>query len=144
MAVRRSWDAVVDVVKDLKRTTWVLLQDAQVLSVDAKTLTLAFGRIGNQKGFAAGANGDFLNDALERVLGRRFELTGVVAGTPAPTQTSAAPAAPAPVPSYEGLAPGDEIEPEDPDLPQPERVVSGEDAALKLLQEQLGGTVLDS
>ena len=145
VAVRRAWDAVVDVVKGLKRTTWVLLQDAQVLAVDEKALTLAFGRVGNQKGFGGGANADFLNDALQQVLGRRWEITTTVAGGPtAVAPLSASAPAPAPTaPSYEGLAPGDEIEPEDPDLPQAERVVGGEDAALALLKDQLGATVLD-
>jgi hypothetical protein len=58
---------------------------------------------------------------------------------------AAAPVAEAPtVPAYEGLAPGDEIEPEDPDNPQGERIGGGgEDAAIALLKDQLGGTVLD-
>ena len=45
-------------------------------------------------------------------------------------------------PTYDGFAPGDEAEPEDPDAPAPERSVGGEDAALKLVAEQLGGTVV--
>ncbi len=44
--------------------TWVALMDASVQAVDAKTLTLSFSRVGNQKNFAGGANADYLNDAL--------------------------------------------------------------------------------
>lgn len=158
----------MEAVKDLKRTAWVVLMDARVQSVDGTTLTLAFTRVGNQKNFSAGANTDFLNDALEKVLGRRFEIASVISGAaaegpgggqpqlqPAGGQGDSAryvqPAAPggaepalgrAQSPSYEGFAPGDEIEPEDPDAPRPERVVNGEDAALELLKDQLGGTVV--
>ena len=166
-AVRSVWAAVMEAVKDLKRTAWVVLMDARVQSVDATTLTLAFTRVGNQKNFTAGANTDFLNDALEKVLGRRFEIASLISGAtaegpggppqgqpasgqgPAPRyQQPAAPLGTEPErgrvqsPSYEGFAPGDEIEPEDPDVPRPQRVVSGEDAALELLKDQLGGTVV--
>ncbi len=41
------------------------------------------------------------------------------------------------------LAPGDEIEPVDPDAPEPERAAVGDEAALALVQDQLGGRVLD-
>ena len=166
-AVRSVWAAVMEAVKDLKRTAWVVLMDARVQSVDATTLTLAFTRVGNQKNFSAGANTDFLNDALEKVLGRRFEIASVISGAAAegpggspqgqlatgqgPPPRYEQPVAPlgtepergrAQSPSYEGFAPGDEIEPEDPDAPRPERVASPEDAALELLKDQLGGTVV--
>ncbi len=164
-AVRSVWEAVMEAVKDLKRTAWVVLMDARVQSVDATTLTLAFTRVGNQKNFSAGANTDFLNDALEKVLGRRFEIASVISGAAAEGPGGGQPqgrpasgqgpasryeqlAAPAVAklergraqsPPYEGFAPGDEIEPEDPDAPPP---ASGEDAALELLKDQLGGTVV--
>ena len=47
-----------------------------------------------------------------------------------------------PLCSIDGLPPGDEIEPVDPELPQPEREVAGEDAALALVRDQLGATVV--
>ena len=122
----------MDDVKNRKRTTWVALSDAQVQDVDATTLTLAFSRPGFQKNFAGGANAEHLNDALQVVLGRTFQIASVIVGEQAPTEAVV----------YEGLAPGDEITPEDPELPAPERVGGGEDEAIKLLSSQLGGTVM--
>jgi hypothetical protein len=84
-----------------------------------------------------------LKEALQSVLGLDVDLVLTVAGEAPAAPTGAAPApAPPAAPAYEGLAPGDEIEPEDPDAPQAERVVGGEDAALELLKDQLGGTVV--
>ena len=144
LALRRSWDAVMDVVKGLKRAAWVVLTDAQVQSLEGRTLTLAFTRPGNQRALSNGANKDHLQDALREVLGAELDVVGVVVGEAAGGQPAAAPdRAGAPTaPAYDGFAPGDEAEPEDPDAPRPERAVAGEDAALRLVTEQLGGTVV--
>jgi DNA polymerase-3 subunit gamma/tau len=136
-ALRRSWDAVLDAVNGRKRTTKALLLNATVVSLTSKVLTLGFTTPGLIRTFQTGTNEDVLKDALRDTLGLDVAVQLVV-GTDAP----AAPAAAA-VPAYEGLAPGDEIEPVDPEAPEPERVVGGEDAALALLQSQLGGTVID-
>ncbi|MCW2723092.1 MAG: hypothetical protein JWN35_13, partial [Frankiales bacterium] len=45
-------------------------------------------------------------------------------------------------PAYDGFAPGDEAAPEDPDAPQSDRVLHGEDAALRLVEQELGGKVV--
>jgi DNA polymerase-3 subunit gamma/tau len=143
-ALRRSWDAVLEAVNERKRTTKALLLNAQVLDLQGRSLTLAFSTAALGRTFQTGANSEVLKEALRAVLGLEADLVVTVTGeAPPPTaaparQHEAAP----PVPAYEGLAPGDEIEPEDPDLPQPERVVGGEDAALALLKDQLGGTVV--
>lgn len=131
----------MEAVKGLKRAAWVILTDAQVQSLDGRTLTLAFTRPGNQRALSNGANREYLQDALKSVLGVDLDVVGVVVGEASESATrdrSVAAAAPA----YAGFAPGDEAEPEDPDAPQPERTVAGEDAALKLVTEQLGGQVL--
>jgi DNA polymerase-3 subunit gamma/tau len=139
VAMRRAWDAVMETVKNLKRTTHAVLMDAQVQAVDDVTLTLAFTRSGNLKNFMAGANTDYLNDALTSVLGRTFTIAAVIVGA-----TDENPVVETTAPTYEGMPPGDEIAPEDPDTPVPERVVHDEVEAVRLLSEQLGGTVVSS
>ena len=56
---------------------------------------------------------------------------------------AAGPAPQAP-PAYDDFAPGDEAVPEDPDAPPPPEEVRGEDAALRLVQSQLGGRVVST
>jgi DNA polymerase-3 subunit gamma/tau len=151
-AVRRSWDAVLDDVNGRKRTTKALLLNAQVLDVQGKVVTLGFTTAALARTFQLGTNEAALKESLQAVLGldATLVITTATGGetpgpTPAAAPVAAAPVAEAPtVPAYEGLAPGDEIEPEDPDNPQGERIGGGgEDAAIALLRDQLGGTVLD-
>ncbi|MCW2708625.1 MAG: polymerase subunit gamma and tau [Frankiales bacterium] len=148
-AVRRSWDAVLAAVRPRKRTTEALLLNAQVLDVAGRTVTLGFNTAPLMRNFQQGTNVDVLKEALQEVLGLDavIELTTTAAGPAAPAAPAPVAAAPTPkpaaVPTYEGLAPGDEIEPEDPDNPKGERIAGGEDAAIALLKDQLGGTVLD-
>jgi DNA polymerase-3 subunit gamma/tau len=145
VALRRSWDDVLAAVRPRKRTTEALLLNAQVVDVRGKTVTLGFNTAPLMRNFQQGTNIDVLREALQEVLGLDAVIELTTSGGPA--QAAPAPvAAPVPEPvaaSYEGLAPGDEIEPEDPDNPQGERIAGGEDAALALLRDQLGGTVID-
>jgi DNA polymerase-3 subunit gamma/tau len=153
-AVRRSWDAVLDDVNGRKRATKALLLNAQVLDVQGKVVTLGFTTAALARTFQNGTNEDVLKETLQAVLGLDATLVITTANEQQPLASapaapssapSAAPAAPepAPAPAYEGFAPGDEIEPEDPDNPQGERIAGGEDAALALLKDQLGGTVVE-
>ncbi|MCU1624186.1 MAG: polymerase subunit gamma and tau [Frankiales bacterium] len=151
-AIRRSWDAVLEDVNGRKRTTKALLLNAQVLDVQGKAVTLGFTTAALARTFQLGTNEAALKESLQAVLGLDATLvittaTGGEATGPGPAAApvAAASVAEAPtVPAYEGLAPGDEIEPEDPDNPQGERIGGGgEDAAIALLKDQLGGTVLD-
>ncbi|HUR51098.1 MAG TPA: hypothetical protein VMZ11_03135, partial [Mycobacteriales bacterium] len=138
-ALRRSWDAVLDAVNTRKRATKALLLNATVVGLTGKTLTLAFTTPGLVRTFRNGANEDVLREALLATLGLDVAVELVVGGA-----ESAAPHPVAAPPAYEGLAPGDEIEPVDPEAPVAERQVLGEDAALALVQDQLGGRVIDS
>ncbi len=139
-ALRRSWDAVLDAVNERKKPTKALLLNAQVTHLSGGTLTLAFTTAALSRAFQGGTHTEVLKESLEAVLGLSVALQLTVAGEVAPAGRST-PSVPA-APTYEGLAPGDEIEPEDPDVPKPERVVGGQDAALDLLRSQLGGTVV--
>ena len=142
-ALRRSWDAVLDAAGKESRKTQALLRSAQVLSLTGRALTVGFPSAQLVRMFEEGTNTVVLKSALQSLLGLDVDLSLVVGATQAPL-TAAAPEAAAPaVPAYEGLAPGDEIEPVDPEAPAPERQVHGEDAALALLQDQLGGRVIN-
>jgi DNA polymerase-3 subunit gamma/tau len=134
-ALRRSWDAVLDAVNSRKRTTKALLLNAQVLSLSGRTLTLGFTTPALIRAFQGGTNAEVLKESLLAALGLDVDVALVVAGEASGAQVLVAPV-------HEGLAPGDEFEPVDPDAPEPERVVGGEDAALALVQDQLGGTVV--
>jgi hypothetical protein len=66
-------------------------------------------------------------------------------GTPehAPAPQPAAPGRPPAPVAHEGFAPGDEAVPVDPDAPPPpDTALRGEDAALALVERQLGGRVV--
>jgi DNA polymerase-3 subunit gamma/tau len=148
-ALRRSWDAVLQAANERKRVTKALLDNAQVLDLTGRTLTLAFTTAALSRQFQAGSNIEVLKESLQAVLGLDADIALVVAGEQPPlppvataTTRPADPQSAPPTPAYEGFAPGDEIDPEDPDAPQPERQVGGEDAALKLVADQLGGTVV--
>ena len=141
-ALRRSWDAVLEAANERKRATKALLLNAQVVDLTGRALTLAFSTAALARQFQTSTNIEVLKESLQVVLGLDVDLTLVVAGAAA---ASVVPAGPPPTPasaSYDGFAPGDEIEPEDPDVAKPERQVVGDDAALKLVADQLGGTVL--
>ena len=154
MALRRSWDAVLGHVKAVKKTAWMQLDNAQVVSVETHTLTLSFAHAGTMRAFQSGASPDFLKDALMEVLGADLQITCVAGDAPAagPARPGAAPRSAGPptgaptaslaAPAYDGFAPGDEAEPEDPDAPPPPDRVRSEDAALSLVQSELGGRVM--
>ena len=151
-AIRRSWDAVLDAVKGSKRVTHARLLDAQVLAVTGRRLQLGFSTPTLAKQFQEGVHIDVLKEALMASVGADLDVQCTVAGaappapsaTPTAAATAAPPAAPAP-PSYDGFAPGDEEEPVDPDAPAaPGAELRGEDAALALVQSELGGKVMET
>jgi DNA polymerase-3 subunit gamma/tau len=144
-ALRRSWDAVLDAVKERKRVTHARLLDAQVLQVTARAVQLGFSTPTLAKQFQEGVHIEVLREALTASIGATLDVQCTVAGAAASPAPAAAPAgrtAPPP-PAYDGFAPGDEAAPEDPDAPpQSDRVLHGEDAALRLVEQELGGKVV--
>jgi DNA polymerase-3 subunit gamma/tau len=164
-AVRRSWDTVLEHVKQRKRVTHARLIDTQVASLDGKRLALSFTTPTLARQFQEGVNVEFLKEALVAVLGADLDVVcvsgGVEPGAAAPARAAgpsadrpapgpsdsggSAPSAPAarqaPAPQVEGFAPGDEPMDDDPAAPAAP-VERGEEAALRLVQQALGGQVL--
>ncbi|HVM27972.1 MAG TPA: DNA polymerase III subunit gamma and tau [Mycobacteriales bacterium] len=141
-AVRRAWDDVLLAVRGKSRPTQALLAQVTVADLAGHTLTIAFQHAPLMRQFQARAGVDVLQGALREVLGADLEVvcsTGPPQHSPSP---AAGPTPPAP-PPVEGFAPGDEAVPEDPDAPpQPDAAVRGDDAALRLVEQQLGGRVV--
>ncbi len=93
---------------------------------------------------------EVLKEALVASVGADLDVQCTVAGaatapaTPAPSSSGSATPLPPPTP-YEGFAPGDEAVADDPDEPKPAGpVLHGDDAALALVQSELGGKVVET
>jgi DNA polymerase-3 subunit gamma/tau len=154
-ALRASWDAVLGAVKSRKRTAHAQLADATVAQVSGRTLVLAFQHAPILRQFQAGTGPDVLREALRETLGADLDLECVPAsaqGAGAATARPAGAAAPSSGPAVRppaveesGFAPGDEALPDDdPDGPPPQAAPRGEDAALRLVVDQLGGQVVST
>jgi DNA polymerase III subunit gamma/tau len=117
-SLRKNWAAVLEAVKQESRVAWMLLSNANVLSLEDGILTLRFPRDGEMKGFSVSGH----DAVLKRVLSARFGLTVTVKGVtggdaasgavglqpgrpgpgsgsgrpPAPARPGSAPATPAP------------------------------------------------
>ena len=141
-AVRRAWDAVLEAAKGRKKTTHALLLNAQVVELAGRTVTLAFTTAALLRQFQSSTNTDVLKEAFQTVLGADLDIACTVAGAPVPPTTAGT--ARSASPAQDGFAPGDEEVPEDPDLPRSARADNAEDAALKLVQQQLGGRVVST
>ncbi|MCY7364652.1 MAG: hypothetical protein LH469_04975, partial [Frankiaceae bacterium] len=146
-ALRAARDTVLGAVKTRKRTAHAQLADATVSSVSGRTLVLAFQHAPILRQFQAGTGPDVLKEALQETLGAAMDLRCVLHESlsahahPAP---GAARSAPEPAPEETGFAPGDEAVPDDPDAPPAEQAPRGEDAALRLVVDQLGGKVVST
>ena len=162
-ALRAAWDQVLAAVKARKRTAHAQLADAQVVSVSGRALVLSFLHAPILRQFQAGTGPDVLREALQESLGADLDLTCVLheslgghgaapvlagsgSGGPGSGGSGAAgsgSAGPAAAPPYADFAPGDEAVVDDPDA-APERAHRGEDAALRLVVDQLGGQVVST
>ncbi|MEV7973999.1 DNA polymerase III subunit gamma and tau [Cellulomonas sp. NPDC089187] len=83
--LRRRWPEVLETLARLKKTTWVLIsQNAQVVTLDATTLTLGFTAPGLATAFRAGQHAELVHQAVRETLGFDVRVEGVLAGdTPA-------------------------------------------------------------
>jgi DNA polymerase-3 subunit gamma/tau len=101
--VRRLWPDIVEATKARRRVTWIhLTQNAQVIAVDAKTLTLGFTNAGAKESFLAGGSDEILRQAAIDVVGVEWRIDAIIdpsaqpdADRPVVRQSATAPAEPA-------------------------------------------------
>ncbi|WP_198652179.1 DNA polymerase III subunit gamma and tau [Nocardioides allogilvus] len=123
--VRRLWPDIVEATKARRRVTWIhLTQNAQVIAVDAKTLTLGFTNAGAKESFLAGGSDEILRQAAIDVVGAEWRIDAIIdpsaqpdAGRPVVKQSSTAPAAPTPPPAEAPAWASDEPASAAPDSP---------------------------
>ena len=100
--VRRLWPDIVDATKVRRRVTWIhLTQNAQVIDVDANTLTLGFTNAGARESFLAGGSDEILRQAAIDVVGVEWRIDAIIdpsaqpdAGRPVVVQSATDLAAP--------------------------------------------------
>ena len=101
--MRRLWPDIVEATKMRRRVTWIhLTQNAQVVAVDDRTLTLGFSNAGARDSFDNGGSAEIVRQAAIDVVGADWRIetivdpgaqVGDVVTRPA-VQPEAAPAAP--------------------------------------------------
>ena len=88
--VRRLWPEVLEEVKGKRRFTWILLsQNAQVIGVDAKTLTVGFKNAGARDSFVGGGSEEILRQAAIDMIGTDWTVETVVDPSAQPGQETA-------------------------------------------------------
>lgn len=107
--VRRLWPDIVEATKMRRRLAWmILIQNAQVVGVDARTLTVGFASHGARESFVGGGCDEILRQAAIDVVGVDWRIEAIVdpsaqggSGQPVATRPSVPPASPpaAPEPS---------------------------------------------
>lgn len=170
--VRRLWPEILEVVKGLRRFTWIMLsQNAQVQALDGTTLTIALVNSGARDSFMASGSAEYVQKALQQVIGVQWRIDAIVdpsadpraASNPAPASPQAAahtpPAQAAPAAGGEAgrgvgapesvrqamREPASMAPPEDPDAsahPDDPVVDQGTDPE-QLLSRELGARVID-
>jgi DNA polymerase III subunit gamma/tau len=99
--VRRLWPGVLDRVKELRRFTWVMLsQNAQVVSLEDDTLTLALVNAGARDSFVSSGSHEYVQQALHDVLGVTWRIDHIVDPSADPARNQA-PGAAKPEPDTE-------------------------------------------
>ena len=164
-SLRRSWDAILEAVKQESRVAWILLSNASVLSLEDGILTLRFPRDGNVKGFSASGHDAVLKRVLSNDFGLNVTIKGVAGGEapsgrpgggtarqpavrrdPVPAPSESAPpeyTGPESAPPYDepdDMPPG-EMAPDEPS-PDDRAVRDAELTGMDLIQRELGGQVI--
>ncbi|MDN4171973.1 DNA polymerase III subunit gamma and tau [Nocardioides sp. SOB77] len=122
--VRRLWPDIVEATKLRRRVTWIhLTTNAQVVAVDARTLTLGFSNAGARDSFDNGGSAEIVRQAAIDVVGTDWRIETIVdpgaradAATPPPAPAPAAPSDPPPwaqpgQPTAPAVQPGAQPEP---------------------------------
>jgi len=115
--VRRLWPDLLESVKQKRRYTWILLsQNAQVVAVDDKTLTIGLVNAGARNSFVSGGSDEILRQAAIDVVGRDWRVEAIVdpstqPGSEPPPQTTR--------PAVRPDTAGPEPAPAQPDAPPP-------------------------
>jgi DNA polymerase-3 subunit gamma/tau len=77
--LRSRWPEVLEAVRDVRKTAWILLSNyATVGAVDGGVLTMAFDTEGNAKGFASSGSDGHLADVLHSMFGVRLVIRAAV------------------------------------------------------------------
>jgi DNA polymerase-3 subunit gamma/tau len=77
--VRRLWPDIVEATKQRRRLTWIYLtQQAQVVAVDDKTLTLGFANAGARDSFDGGGSAEIVRQAAIDVVGHDWRVETIV------------------------------------------------------------------
>jgi len=77
--LRRLWPDVLESVKDKRRYTWILLsQNAQIVAVDDKTLTVGLVNAGARNSFVSGGSDEILRQAAIDVVGHDWRVEAIV------------------------------------------------------------------
>lgn len=158
--LRGMWPQILDAVKGLRRFTWILLsQNAQVVQLLNKTLTLGFANDGARDSFSRSNSVDILRAAISQVIGAEVSIELVIDATagdeptpasspaeqpnPVPRPSAAAKEAKANIkPTRSGSSPEEaEVEPE-PDRNDAEIADDNVDGE-ELLKKHLGAELID-
>ncbi len=119
--VRRLWPDIVEATKQRRRVTWIhLTQNAQVVAVDARVLTLGFANTGARDSFDSGGSAEIVRQAAIDVVGADWRIETIVDpgadATKAPPPAATPPATRSPRPLEE--VPQAQAAPEQPPADQ--------------------------
>jgi len=88
--VRRIWPDLLEAVKKMRRFTWILLsQNAQVIGVDASSLTVGFKTAGARDSFIGGGSEEILRQAAIDMIGADWKIETAVDPSAQPGSESA-------------------------------------------------------
>ncbi|QMV22604.1 DNA polymerase III subunit gamma and tau [Streptomyces sp. SCUT-3] len=76
--VRQLWPDLLQSVAGIKRVTWILLQQTQVVGFDGSTLQVGFEHAGARDGFVRGGHDEVLRQAVRQTTGADWRIDCIV------------------------------------------------------------------